>query len=157
MTQAVEAAKRTLAEHWDMTLPVNPFAIATKAGVTVTFSPNMTERGYFSKHHGKPVIQVNPNDTPTRQRFTIFHELGHYKLGHGESHMHADQEFTGTPAEDANEEAANQFAAEMIMPEVAVRLFANRGYSIKRLASVFAVSERAMNIRLENLGILGGA
>ena len=49
---------------------------------------------------------------------------------------------------------ANQFAAEMILPSDVVFLYANGDYSLARMAQLFNVSEQAMRIRLERLGIL---
>ena len=49
---------------------------------------------------------------------------------------------------------ANQFAAEMILPSDVVFLYANGDYSLVRMAQLFNVSEQAMRIRLERLGIL---
>ena len=156
MTPAITAAKRILERHWDKTLPVNPSAIAYEMGVKITYDPRLSLSGYFDFDAigpTQPVIFVNPRDSSVRQRFTIFHELGHYVLGHGPS----PRDSCPAPRQggyNVNEVAANQFAAEMIMPSDAVFLYANGNYSIAQMAALFGVSETAMTIRLERLGIL---
>lgn len=56
---------------------------------------------------------------------------------------------------DPIEVEANRFAAELLMPEAAVRHYVQHGIiSISELARTFAVSEVAMKYRLKNLGIL---
>ena len=150
MLQAVDAAKRTLAQYWDKTLPVNSSAIAYRMGVQIFFVPDLPVSGCFDNDgEGKPVIYVNPSESAVRQRFTIFHEMGHYVLGHGPSPRHIDPGYDKSHY-NPKETAANQFAAEMIMPEGAVRLLA-QNHSLAELAAVFSVSERAMAIRLQRL------
>lgn len=60
----------------------------------------------------KQEIYVNILEPYKRQRFTKAHEIGHFVLGHGES----DRE-DYTINSDIKERAANQFAAELLMPE----------------------------------------
>lgn len=148
-------------------------------------------------------ILVEKGDPVARRRFSIAHELGHYKLhflpqleqlsqaAKGEGLVIADamsyaetESATGSllqsagriipsPAEevlpqlvliidDAKEAEANQFAAELLMPEDAIlKCLAalhlppgqSRGYLAARLSSEFLVSREAMSIRLAALGI----
>jgi len=111
-------------------------------------------------------IVYNRSHPPVRQRFTIAHELGHLRL-HGYTAPHADRGFqvrfrnaessTGSVFEEIE---ANQFAAELLMPEKLVRHEATKlrlDYADKddrkvgRLAALFKVSKLAASIRLENL------
>lgn len=154
MSSAIETAKRTLERHWDKTLPVNPSAIAYAMGAKIVYDPDLSISGYFDfQDDRKPVIYVNPLDSFVRQRFTIFHELGHYALGHGPSARDPSQNYDRQNY-DICEVMANQFAAEMIMPSDVVFLYANGDYSLAQMAHLFNVSEQAMRIRLERLGIL---
>jgi len=124
---------------------------------------------------GEPrwAIVVNANDPPVRQRFTIAHELGHLLI-HKYSTAHADGRYqvrfrneksaTGSVREEIE---ANQFAAELLMPEKEVRRLAIRlqldvldqskdKEAVKKLtsaASKFQVSVQALSFRIANLGM----
>lgn len=149
MSPAQKAAK-TLERYWDNNLPVNPTAIAYNMGVEIVYNPALKDKsGYFEKKDSVPVIHLNPRDTAAKQRFAIFHELGHFVLGHDHKpYDDPEHEY------DEDEEAADIFATEMIMPEQAVRFLADKSASVADLAPRFNVSAEAMRIRLENLGLL---
>lgn len=119
------------------------------------------------------VILVNASDSTVRQRFTIAHELAHRVL-HDYKTPHADKgfrlRFRDARSSDGSileEIQANQFAAELLMPEKYV-LEAIESEALdydpstddnppaeeeklKRIARRFNVSKQAMLIRLSNL------
>lgn len=121
-------------------------------------------------------ILVNSTHHPNRQRFTIAHELGHLAL-HA---AHVDRLFidtqlrvyqrtgeSGAPAYQApdstttpeEERQANQFAAALLMPKglLLEALDDNRvvdEHDVSDLARKFGVSEQAMSIRLQRLGLV---
>jgi Zn-dependent peptidase ImmA (M78 family)/DNA-binding XRE family transcriptional regulator len=107
-----------------------------------------------------PVIWVNRHQAPTRQRFTLAHELGHKLLRHFDQ-FHV--EFGGDLSPSATgghpdydwraERAANDFAANLLMPAVMVRDFFPRAGDVRDLAATFEVSPAAMGYRLTNLGL----
>ena len=102
---------------------------------------------------GGPVIEYNMADSMTRQRFTIAHEIGHYVLQHGNAPRDSAQNF-GSRVNSPIERDANQFAAELLMPEEAVVAMINQGYrSPETLAQLFMVSPAAMGYRLANLSL----
>lgn len=119
-------------------------------------------------------IVVNAAHAPVRQRFTIAHELGHILL-HRFTTPHADGRFRVRFRDEEsskgslNEEIeANQFAAELLMPEQFVRQCAARlnfdladdaadEEAVRRvgqLAKRFEVSVQALSFRLVNLSAL---
>lgn len=154
MSSAIETARRILERYWDKTLPVNPLAIAYAMDIKIVYKPDLSISGYLDfLDDGKPVIYVNPRDSLVRQRFTIFHELGHYALDHGPSARDPAQIYDRQNY-NLREVMANQFAAEMIMPSDVVFLYANGNYTLAQMAQMFNVSEQAMSIRLNRLGIL---
>ena len=119
---------------------------------------------------GSGVIGVNSSHSVTRQRFTIAHEIGHFLL-HTDEDVHIDEkrpigrrDDLSSQAVDACEIEANQFAAELLMPESLVREFVrNLGSNhpetsveeaIEELARAFRVSQLAMTYRLTNLRIV---
>lgn len=106
------------------------------------------------------VIWVNECQAPTRQRFTLAHELGHHLLRHADS-FHLDlggnlapNVTGGHPSYDWRaERSANEFAANLLVPSSMVRRVAPTVTAIAPLASKFNVSPAAMGFRLKALHI----
>ena len=99
-------------------------------------------------------IYVNAEDVPTRRRFTLAHEVGHWVCqcleGKGAPVM-CRAEDVSESADRTLEREANVFAAELLMPEPAVRAEFTGGGEI---AERFGVSSEAMAWRLYNLGLV---
>ena len=119
---------------------------------------------------GGGIIGVNSEHSKTRQRFTIAHELGHLLL-HSDEEFHIDEkrplarrDEVSSQAVDWREIEANQFAAELLMPNDLVRksvegLIENDAEitveeAIEKLARDYRVSQLAMTHRLTNLKII---
>lgn len=139
-------------------VPVDPASIARSAGLSVREFDHhelATASGWYKVVEGVPTILFNPTEAPTRQRFTIAHELGHHALSHGPRPRDSASAFSLTNF-DPIEASANRFAAELLMPIVAVKnlVFERNVSSISALASLFGVSEVAMKYRLKNLSII---
>lgn len=110
------------------------------------------------------VNAVEAGRWPGRRRFTIAHEIGHWQLhrdGAYEAHARfcrSDEvEATGDRARKARniEREANQFAAALLMPEELVRSHAEElRRNVGLLARRFDVSGTAMEVRLDDLGLL---
>jgi predicted transcriptional regulator len=122
-------------------------------------------------------IMVNKAHHPNRQRFSIAHELGHLVLHHEQgdrlfidnqmsmyqragaanSIAYKRPDSSTTPTEETE---ANQFASALLMPSELL-LYATKDrdvwdeFDVSRLAVEFTVSEQAMSIRLQQLGVLG--
>lgn len=153
-----KAASNVLQAHWDGVLPVNVNEISKRMGVRLQpkggpFRPYEFS-GYYKREAGVPVIEYNVADSQTRQRFTIAHELGHFVLGHADAPRDLPTSF-GASVKDPRERAANQFAAELLMPTWAVKKISRSGRfsDVSQLATAFAVSQMAMSYRLVNLGV----
>jgi Zn-dependent peptidase ImmA (M78 family) len=121
---------------------------------------------------GKTKVWINPLDYSRRRNFTAAHEIGHYifeivpeivkgNLSKFEAPRDTSEIMYGNAP---NEIKANQFAAELIMPEEHIKTeieecrklnpdIDNKSLASK-LSDVFQVSETAMIIRLKNLKIL---
>lgn len=113
-------------------------------------------------HKGTKAIGVNRAHAPVRQRFSVAHELGHYLGGHEDFTEHGEGEkiqvdghFDPTDPQQRLEQEANQFAAELLMPEQIVkRELAKMGtLDAPALARKFQVSEQAMWIQLIALNL----
>lgn len=134
-------------------------------GAQVRYSPFDDDlSGMIYIKDGIPIIGVNSLHHPHRQRFTIAHELGHLEL-HREmitSKVHVDKDFpvlmrdpksaTGT---EKVEIEANQFAAELLMPEALIKqALENEPFDIdddspiEELAKKFRVSRQALEYRI---------
>ena len=102
------------------------------------------------------LVYLNGVEPPQRRRFTLAHELGHWicqSLDGGAAPVYCRAEEVGLdPAVKALEREANVFAAELLMPEDAIR-DAWTG-SIAASAEGFGVSDEAMHWRLYNLGLV---
>jgi Zn-dependent peptidase ImmA (M78 family) len=97
-------------------------------------------------------------ESPGRRRFTIAHELGHWicqVLEGSTAPVFCRPSDLAATADRALEREANVFAAELLMPEEAVRDAFTRDRSIDGLAAVFGVSQEAMHWRLYNFGLVG--
>lgn len=69
-----------------------------------------------------PLVFVNGVQAITRQRFTLAHEFGHFRMGH--STVVDKQTMIGGVQRDPNEVAANAFAAEFLMPKEGTKAWA---------------------------------
>lgn len=134
--------------------PINPAKIATEIAVEVYFAEftgNYTNvSGFFDAFNNK--IYVNKAESPTRQAFTIAHELGH-KILHEEWAKSNDYKFLlreklELPSKDWHEQEANTFAANLLVPEKMLSKYRNIA-SIGELARLFSVSESVIRNRLK--------
>jgi len=120
---------------------------------------------YFAGRSGQAF--VNADDMLPRRRFSAAHELGHAMM-HRErmGRFRADTKETLLEADDSTDEIereANQFAAELLMPEAVIRARADElrtshkccpfGVLAYRLAAELLVSRQAIGYRLKNLGV----
>ncbi len=159
--EAVEpssAAEEILTQADVQTPPVNIEMMATKCGVRLVahrLPPGLS--GAIIELEDGPVIAVNSDQFPGRQRFTIAHELGHHLLRHHDRfHIDlADPTAVGEPPgyNWLHEREANEFAARVLMPATLVRQYADEAADARSLADAFDVSPLAMTYRLRNLGI----
>lgn len=114
--------------------------------------------GYIEKKDEQYIIVINSRHSPLRQRFTLAHELGHYYLHQSKL---ADRHTDVALFRDSNEDrlgieyAANDFAAELLMPEDRFRSAIKSGQNTPRsLSSLFQVTEKAVLYRAYKLGII---
>lgn len=145
-------AKQILAQEWDHSLPVNPVTLADRMGIRV-FSADISPLGGYYVEEEKAIV-INSDDSQVRQRFSVAHELGHHVLMHGSSPRSNEQKYTQS-SYIPKEYEANAFAAELLMPEEAVRAFVEqKGASFEQMLDAFGVSRQALTIRLQTLGYI---
>lgn len=144
-------------------IPVERIAKACGADIQVENFNNEIS-GLLLRTASQTTIAVEAKQAPTRQRFTIAHELGHLLLHKGEE-VRIDRNFRlnfrspeSSTAEDVEEIEANAFAASLLMPAKMLEselsklmIDADDEDQIKVLAERYKVSTQAMTIRLMNL------
>jgi Zn-dependent peptidase ImmA (M78 family) len=97
------------------------------------------------------LVVLRAGEPRVRQRFTLAHELGHWVCQVREGHdapVFCRAADLAPGADRLREREANVFAAELLMPEPAVRVEWPRAASATELAGWFGVSEEAMRWRL---------
>ena len=176
LNQIETRVQRLLNESRIRSAPVRIEKIAKRHGITLkkqTGESNIS--GALFKNGSVSVIAVNEIHAPSRQRFTIAHELGHYFLHNFEVHFDHDfiseatvykgrekvflRNATSSEAKDPKEIEANRFAAALLMPVSLLRKCLKpysvplSGKGVEALAEKFRVSQQAMTFRLLNLGV----
>jgi Zn-dependent peptidase ImmA (M78 family) len=99
---------------------------------------------------------LRTDEPPTRQRFTLAHELGHWVCQVREGHdapIYCRAADVAPETDRLQEREANLFAAELLMPEPAIRVEWPRAASTVELATWFGVSEESMGWRLYSFGL----
>ena len=158
----VADAYATHGKYWadtggDLTVPVDPYRIAEAMGLrvyTATLGPKQS--GYLdTEAAGGPVIYVNEAHSPTRNRFTCAHELGHFVDASNRSipPRAFDRDERASKGTNDDEIYANRFAAALLMPKIAIEKLITEGLTSGELARRFNVSMGAMELRLRNLGL----
>jgi len=147
------------------TPPVDVMAVSELYDVDVKFGALPDDLSGFLIHEDdRVVIGVNSLHPKTRQRFTIAHELGHHLLHPRDNFVDRQLVFfrdnRSGQASDSREIEANQFAADLLMPEkLLFKKLRKRPVdleddeAIAALARVFAVSPQALTFRLANLNL----
>lgn len=143
-------------QGFGVTYPVRVADIAEYKGFRVqVFTPKLGQKSYdvagaidYEQH----VIFVNENDAPTRQRFTIAHELGHLALHESEGSMVDFRKQMHHLGGSKKEMEANAFAAELLMPaDKFVEAYGKYKEYISVISSIFNVSVEAVQIRIKTL------
>lgn len=104
------------------------------------------------------LILAATTSAPTRQRFSLAHELGHI-LAKDHQDLHVDKDVMDpTDRREPSEMRANAFAAAFLMPEQTVRSSVGENGldedSFSSMVMRFAVSPSALAYRLGNLGLI---
>lgn len=173
LSQPIKLAHAVLRECEIVSPPVNLTLVASRYKIDIIENDLPEDvSGMIHKESGSATIYVKSSDHPRRKRFTIAHELGHNFLNHLPG-IHVDKKLnfrTNIMLRSSNTEKAavrsetqaNQFAAELLMPSFMVHeifpKLSKKSFSdedlITELADTFKVSEIAMSIRLQNLGLI---
>ncbi len=150
------------------TAPIPVERIAKALGIVLKFSPLDDElSGMIFIKDDIPIVGVNALHHPSRQRFTVAHEIGHLELhrSHLTGEVHVDRKFpvmkrdaTTALGTDRREIEANRFASHLLVP---TRLLKEKMQGmdfdiddekpIEELAKKFRVSSQVIKYRIMNI------
>jgi len=123
--------------------PVDVELIAAGEGIRIVRVDLGCLEGRMREDDDGWVIELNSDRSLTSQRFSVGHELGHRKMGHH-----------GCGTDPKREREANVFAAELLMPLALLKKALAKQRSLGELARLFQVSKEAMQIKLQEQGML---
>lgn len=168
-TPPEKRALELLGQHSNIVGPPIPVEdLARALGAEVAYDSFDGEiSGMLYRDGDRAIIGVNSRHAPTRQRFTVAHEIAHLLLHPGKP-VYIDRFVRmmnfRDGSSDPDEVAANAFAAELLMPREFMSAEIHRITSSQRavtpqvliadLAKKFRVSPAAMSYRLTNLDFL---
>lgn len=144
-------------------VPVDIVSLVLAQGLKISyFNPAQSKSDTLENVSGlldksSKVIYINSTDSEERQRFTLAHELGHYVYNHDEDKFGLNYRDSDHERNSA-ERQANDFASEILIPSPILRKKLNK-YSdarptILEIANLFGVSQIAMRVKLDNMGLL---
>lgn len=110
--------------------------------------------GMVKNSQSERSIYINSDDIPTRQRFTIAHEIGHIILHHDNLEEDFNVVDYRSKSFSPRESEADAFAAALLMPADKTRQVWKKLDDVDDFAKEFKVSRMAASIRLSNLGLI---
>ncbi len=114
--------------------------------IAVRLDPDLPVSGSAQRAGGRWLLSINASEPWTRQRFSLLHELKQVL-----DHPYVQQIYAG---DEQAEHLADYFAACVLMPRRYVKRVWGEGMqSLAALSNHFGVSERALALRLQHLGL----
>jgi len=159
-----------IVDKYKSTFPVPVGQIAEELSISVISTLDLPSgmSGSISKEDDGYIIYVNGSQSLRRQRFTIAHELGHF-IKHRDELDSTDEILNPTkkvllrrntssssiPNDGIKqrEVEADQFAGELLMPEITFKDVWVKAQNLKDVADYFGVSQMAANVRAALLGL----
>lgn len=133
-------------------------AIAFDQGATVKYQSLRGCEARIVGYGSRGIITVDPDNDPSRVRFSIGHELGHWHQHRGRSLICRSDEINNPGRKSTDpERVADSYAADLVLPRYlfvprARELGATNVDNLKILADEFSTSLRATAIRLVEYG-----
>lgn len=157
--QAIDDANQVLRENFLTEPPVDVYELAKTYGLDIVETPFPEEQnnisGFVTMSDGIGKLYVNANESPNRRRFTVAHELGHWRLHKQELRDNPQRSILfriaiGELNKDPIESAANVFAANLLVPLEMLRKYKD-SQTADELAKLFNVSKDVIGYRLNLL------
>lgn len=132
----------------------NPFELAEYLNIRVFFAPLGNIDGFYKYMKRHRCIFINSSiEDKDFQKFVMAHELGHALLHPRENFCYIEN-FTNLKASRAELEA-NQFAAQLLIPDEAIyEAFDNHDITISQLSRILGYSEKIIMLRFRNCGLI---
>jgi hypothetical protein len=133
-------------------------AIAWTLGARVRYQPLDRCEARIIGHGDQAIITINSRSLPQRQRFSLAHELGHWRHHRGRLLVcRADEIGQASDGRSSMERIADTYAADILMPcylfQPLVRTFPRLTFqTVRTLAGTFDTSRTATAIRLVEKG-----
>ena len=146
-----EEARTLLQEQEVGSAPVKVDRIARAMGIRIQFAPLGPDlSGMAHIKDGVSIIGVNSLHHPNRQRFTIAHEIGHFRMHRPilEGKVHVDRavlrrDLRSSAGDQSVEIQANQFASELLVPEALLGpMLGDRIVDVEDAEAVAAIAKR---------------
>ena len=146
-------------ESFQTTPPIDVYTIARSNGLDITekeFPADQADiAGFITVQDGRGRLFVNLLDGPSRRRFTIAHELGHWRLHRNELQNDPQRSVLfriaiGKLNQDPVEKAANIYAANLLVPLDLLEQY-KKSMNTEQLAKLFEVSTEVIGYRLNLL------
>jgi Zn-dependent peptidase ImmA (M78 family) len=153
----IDSANEVREENFQTAPPIDVYGIAENNGLQIIelpFPPEQSDiAGFVTMSGGKGKLYVNLNDHPNRRRFTIAHELGHWRLHEEELKKNPERSILfriaiGKLNKDPVEKEANIFAANLLVPLGLLEKELD-GKDNQELAKLFGVSTDVIGYRLK--------
>ena len=112
-------------------------------------------KGFFLFRFGVPCIVVNQDLEPWLQRVVLAHELGHAMLHRELAGQEGFRDFALFDGADPLEKEANQFAAEILIPDKALLSLLESGMSIYEAASELDVPYELADFKIRSMRMRG--
>lgn len=133
-------------------------AIAWHTGAEVRYAPLESCEARIIGYGNRAIITVDSHSSPARRRFSVGHELGHWRWHRGRSSMCRSDEIGNQRLGASNpERVADNYAADLLMPAFLFAPIANRDprvtfEAIDEIREEFATSRTATAIRMVDYG-----
>lgn len=141
------------------TLPLDIESFIKKQGIKIIWEDMDNDiSGYIEKRGNDWIIGINKYHAPRRQRFTLAHEYAHFVFDKKlieEERKHFDTILFRGKESNLMEQRANEFAANILMPQRLFEQFLEEGIrNLSDLADKFNVSPAAIRYRAYKLGYI---
>jgi Zn-dependent peptidase ImmA (M78 family) len=166
--KAIETLANSLIDVLNLSFPIPIEEVPAMLEGRIIFEPFHDENleALIRKDGNSFEIQVSPDRSPLRQRFSIAHEIGHLFLHMGYLINPELWDAVGDYRDsvyyrlghNSEEYEANEFAAAFLMPENEFKKIARENlvsgmYDIEKISRYFGVSEMAVTTRGKWLGL----
>lgn len=123
----------------------DPFEIAASKRIMVIVEPLGFTQGYFNTYKRIRMIHINESLSEYRRKFVCAHELGHAILHPGVNTLFMRSSTLYSVGRIERE--ANEFAAELLLPDEVIREYESLGLTIREAAVTYGVPIEAAELK----------